>query len=93
MPHALFVPLAALPVIERLPVPVVMILENGSRQMPLENCPVPKLVPLTARVPLTVLTVDVDTETPQAKSVPLAALPVIERLPVPVVLILERTSR
>ena len=39
-------------------VPVVLTLDELSRKTPLEPVPVPKLVPLIASVPLTVLTVD-----------------------------------
>ena len=39
-------------------VPVVLTLDEFSRVIPLELVPVPKLMPLTSSVPLTVLTVD-----------------------------------
>jgi hypothetical protein len=51
MPQALFVPFAAVPVIETLPVPVAEILPFVTRRNPAEFVPLPHEVPLTVSEP------------------------------------------
>ena len=51
MPQALFVPFAAVPVIDTLPVPVAEILAFVTRRKPTEFVPLPHEVPLTVIEP------------------------------------------
>ena len=60
MPRALFVPLAAVPVIVTWPAPVAEMLADEFRKTPLEYCSVPHEVPLTVSEPELVVTVDPD---------------------------------
>ena len=85
-PLAEVVPAAALPVIARLPVPVVKTLALLDRTTPLFVVPVARLVPVSVSDPPAVLTFEPARKMPQALFVPQAAVPVIKTLPLPVAL-------
>ncbi len=73
-----------MPVMVTLPEPVDEILAESCRKTPMELVPVPHEVPLIVRLPELVVAAEEVIITPRAKSVPLAAVPVIVTLPKPV---------